>query len=140
MCATLPSSAGDPNFGDVQLRMRGVRPSKRTVAREWSRAYAQSMWDVNRVRLSGRRSDGLNASTTAVMHMQVDAAVMQSADMDSVRHPVYSHTTPPEPFAWNDANVPGIMGFGIPPHATATLVVELLCRGCKFKILSIVSC
>ena len=55
-----------------------------------------------------------------------------------VRHPVYN-VDAAEPFMWTD-RVPGIMGFGIPPYASATLVVELLCNECKFKIISVVAC
>ena len=41
---------------------------------------------------------------------------------------------------WSPVHVPGIMGFGIPPFAKATLVVELLCDRCKFKITALQAC
>ena len=127
----------DPSYGDVLIRMRNVRPGRGTSSSEWKRASASAMWEVNRVRLSGRRSDGYNASTTEVMHMQVNSWIMQSSEMHLTR---YSGS---EPLLWSNS-FPGIMGFGLPSHAQATMNVELACPdpvvACKFKIVSVVSC
>ena len=44
------------------------------------------------------------------------------------------------PYSWPGVHGPGIMGFGVPPHANATMSFELACTGvatsCKFKILA----
>ena len=133
-------SSHDATFGEVLVRMRAVEPGAATRPADWRRAYALRTWEVNRVRLHGRRADGLNGSTTATMHMQVGEAIMQSHEMSGVRHPVYKSEPPAEPFTWTPVHVPGIMGFGVPPHASATLIVELLCERCKFKIVSVVTC
>jgi hypothetical protein len=71
---------------------------------------------------------------------QAGMEVMQSHEMHSVRHVAYNSTPPNAPFAWFPRDVPGILGFGVPPYASATLVVELLCDACKFKVVSLVAC
>ena len=53
---------------------------------------------------------------------------------------MYRSLPPEPPFEWHEPRVPGIIGFGIPEYATATLVVELLCDDCKFKIEAVTSC
>ena len=125
---------------DGMVTMRQVRPSRGTSSAVWQRAYSGAMWELNRLRLSAVRRDGLNASTTAVMHMQAGREVMQSHEMDTVRHSRYNSTPPNEPFRWIPQHVPGIAGFGVPPHATATVALELLCDACKFKVISLIAC
>lgn len=63
---------------------------------------------------------------------------MQSAEMAGTRHPAYP-ASGDGGYAWSD-RAPGIMGFGVPPFASATLSVELLCDRCKFKIVALTAC
>ena len=129
----------DSTFGEVLVRMTNVQPSKSTAEAVWTRSNRMHMWNFNRMRLYGSRTDGIRASTTSVVHLQAHQAIMQSHEMEGVRHPVYGA----EPYVWPDPRVLGIMGFGIPPHATATMQIELCCPGsqsCKFKLIAITAC
>lgn len=97
-------------------------------------------WVANRARLRARRMDGVRVSQTAVLAIKADDERMQNYAM--ARR------------IWA-ASFNGVIGFGIPPYASATLVVSLVCercncsqaardanggRACKFKILSVVAC
>mmetsp|Transcript_12163 Transcript_12163/g.38423 ORF Transcript_12163/g.38423 Transcript_12163/m.38423 type:complete len:116 (+) Transcript_12163:3-350(+) len=96
-------------------------------------------WLANRARLRARRNDGVRVSQTAVLAIKADDERMQNYAM--ARR------------VWA-ASFAGVVGFGIPPYATATLFVSLVCercncshapggeggRACKFKVLSVVAC
>lgn len=132
-------SSWDAAFGDVIVRMRKVYPTVRTNRSSWVTADALRMWEVNRVRLHGRRTDGVHASTTAVAHMQPGAWRCQNAEMNGVHQKPYAAN-----FKWSSDKWAGVLGFGVPPHARATLTAELMCDRqtgdeCKFKIVSVVS-
>ena len=71
--------------------------------------------------------------------MQLHAAIMQSSEMHG-RRDLPSAVYGKPPYSWPGVHGPGIMGFGVPPHANATMSFELACTGvatsCKFKILA----
>jgi hypothetical protein len=126
----------DETLGVVELRMKDVimhappgqpGPPPRTPRKK--------PWVDNRARLSARRTDGIRVTQSAVLSIKADDERMQNYVMSSR--------------LW-ERSFTGVTGFGIPPHASATLSVSLACdrcnctaglgKACKFKILSVVAC
>lgn len=127
----------DDALGTVELSVSRVVPRPPPGADRAAAAPAlppprRRPWLQNRARLAGRRTDGVRVSQSAVLAIKADDERMQNYAMGKV---------------WARSFV-GVIGFGVPPYANATLDVTMVCercdcargRACKFKILSIVAC
>lgn len=124
----------DESLGVVELTVTDVRPGNGSaVSPDMERA-----WHTNRARLRARRVDGVQVTQTSVATLHMFRTVSQNYAMGTGWSPYFQ----------------GVIGFGLPPFAEATLNVRLVCErregcpcsagepgpGCKFKILALVAC
>ena len=117
-------------WGTVQVRLSKVRRRGSLLPEPTPRFK----WNSNKCNLHARRDDDTRVTQTAVAVFDAGQPYMQNhATMRSL------------PASFN-----GILGFGVPPHSTATLSVTLVScpggvanamdSGCKFKVTTVTAC
>jgi hypothetical protein len=117
----------EASFGAVDIRVKDVHANRLQDPRTPSLLDAQ-YWEKHHAFFYARRTDGLRVTTTAVRILRISQSRVQNA-VDS---------------KWAAGRTNGLIGFGVPPFSTATLVATSRCDGddsaCKFKITDVVSC
>ena len=92
--------------------------------------FRQQLWVNASALVDARRSDGMRVSQAAVFTMIVNDERLQNYGRNPVKFP---------------RQFSGIVGFGIPPYATAEMEVTApICVGraqrCRFKIIAVTAC
>jgi hypothetical protein len=124
-------------WGTIQVRVSNVR-RRAAFAPEPTPRFK---WNTNRCNLRARRDDANHVTQTAVAIFDAGKPYMQNYATMASWPPSFN----------------GILGFGVPPHSTATVSATLLgsscpdaphsgsgsgarASGCKFKITSVTAC
>ena len=162
----------DADFGEAKIEMRNVRwPRFPEVGREGSATFKQ-LWKKAAAHVDALRADGARVTQTAVLTMQVRWLYSNARDMilrsvssangrhlwtvtlgcSSNAHTSQASDERVQDYVANPGKFPryfqGIVGFGLPRHANATLRLTARCpswpRGraevCRFKVSGLTSC
>lgn len=126
-------------LGEAKVQMVDVSPQGVAAVNDVMACCHTRVWTQNYFQVDGLRTDTARVTQSAVAVMLAGRTFMNGYAYTNVRGAKPGPSTTPLDHMWTQ----GPLGFGLPPHAKASLRVTLLCPRsptCKFKIISVASC